>query len=190
MTRDDGRYEEMCRGRGGKNGGGSGNGQSRKEQNPDPGPVPEGCTRLWIGGLAYDATKDQVAAGLEEYGEVIGVQISTDKVTNESKGFGHVTFSESGACERAMQGAAKKRGVVVGTQLCRIDYATQRPSSFRGGTPVFSPAERVEKKPAVPATAEEQVHWKKAPTRSRNRGAVEAFAGSKATFADSDSDSD
>ena len=33
-----------------------------------------------------------------------------------------------------------------------------------------------------------EVHWKKAPTRSRNRGAVEDFQGAKVTFGGSDSD--
>jgi RNA recognition motif-containing protein len=168
----------------------------RPEQNSNPGPCPEGCTRLWIGGLPYDATKEDIIQALAEDGEVVSVHISTDKNTNESKGFGHVVFATEKECEDAMNRAARNKGVIVGTQTCRIDYATQRSWEKSRDDKSIGSSHNNSKDQLEP-TAPETVHWKKAPTRSRNRGAVENFKGAKMQFDDdsssdssSDSDSD
>ena len=129
------------------------------------GPVPDGCRRIWVGGLPYDATKRQIGAAFEECGEVTSVQISTDKLTGESKGFAHVEFASSDGVQAAVDMAVQEHGVIIGGNRTRIDYA--------------------EVKSAKPKTANdkgEALHWKDMPTRSRNRGALEQFAGKKVTF--------
>ena len=193
MSREDGRYEQMRYGFGGNGEGGSGNSYERKEkvrpeQDTNPGPCPEGCTRVWIGGLPYDASKEEIIAAFAASGVVLSVNISTDKETNESKGFGHVVFATEKECEHAMETAATNKGVVVGTQTCRIDYATQRrwekPRGGEGGESGNENSSAVggSSGSSGSSVAAGDVHWKKAPTRSRNRGAVEDFKGAKVQF--------
>jgi len=188
MSREDGRYEQMRYGFGGNNAESEGRREKvRPEQETNPGPCPEGCTRLWIGGLPYDATKEEIVSAFVASGVVLSVNISTDKETNESKGFGHVIFETEEECQQAMETAALNKGIVVGTQLCRIDYATQRrwekPRAEVGGG-----GNQGESSSGGASGEGTEVHWKKAPTRSRNRGAVEDFQGAKVTFGGSDSD--
>ena len=188
MSREDGRYEQMRYGFGGNNAESEGRREKvRPEQETNPGPCPEGCTRLWIGGLPYNATKEEIVSAFVASGVVLSVNVSTDKETNESKGFGHVIFETEEECQQAMETAALNKGIVVGTQLCRIDYATQRrwekPRAEVGGG-----GNQGESSSGGASGEGTEVHWKKAPTRSRNRGAVEDFQGAKVTFGGSDSD--
>ena len=157
---------------------------------------------LYKTGLPYDATKEQIVEAFADCGNVVSVQISTDKETGESKGFGHVVFTTEGECELAMMTAAENRGVTVNKQLCRIDYATQRrwekprdggDRSSGSGSGNGSGATVMAEKVHAGFRAGEFVDWKKAPTRSRNRGAVESFQGSKMKLdssSEDDSDSD
>ena len=201
MSREDGRYEQM------KYGFGDGAKEERREkvrpeQNPTPGPCPKGCTRLWIGGLPYDATKEQITGALSMCGEVVSVQISTDKETDESKGFGHVVFLNEIGCETAMMTAASNKGVLVGTQLCRVDYATQRSWEKPRDSSTSNKSDQYGERANATSTesgggvegAANGVHWKHDnKTRGRNRGAVEDFKGAKVKFEgsdDSSSDSD
>lgn len=150
--------------------------------------------------MPYDATKEQIVEAFADCGNVVSVQISTDKETGESKGFGHVVFTTEGECELAMMTAAENRGVTVNKQLCRIDYATQRRwekprdgGDRTSGSGSGSGDTVVAEKVHAGFRAGEFVDWKKAPTRSRNRGAVESFQGSKIKLdssSEDDSDSD
>jgi nucleolin len=197
MTREDGRYEQMVHGFGGKE---EKRERARPEQNLKPGPCPSGCTRVWIGGLPYDATKEQIVEAFADCGDVVSVQISTDKETGESKGFGHVVFATEEECELSMVTAAKNHGVTVNKQLCRIDYATQRSwerprggDRSNGGGAGEEGGDGAWSGGGGAVVAAEEVHWKKAPTRSRNRGKIESFQGSKVKLDssdDEDSDSD
>lgn len=51
--------------------------------------------KLYVGNLNYKATPDDVKNVFSEYGEVLKVQLITDKETGRLKGYGFVEFATS-----------------------------------------------------------------------------------------------
>ena len=49
--------------------------------------------KLFVGGLSYDATEDELREIFSAHGNLKDVHIATDKETGRSKGFAFVTFS-------------------------------------------------------------------------------------------------
>jgi RNA recognition motif-containing protein len=48
--------------------------------------------KLFIGGVSYDATEDDLREAFSAHGELKEVHIATDKETGRSKGFAFITF--------------------------------------------------------------------------------------------------
>ncbi len=64
--------------------------------------------KLFVGGLPYSSTEDELKDAFSQHGTVASVKIITDRDTNRSKGFGFVEFEnedEGKAAEKAMNGA-------------------------------------------------------------------------------------
>ena len=62
---------------------------------------------LFVGGLPFSTTEDELKAMFSEYGTVSGVKIPLDRETNRSRGFGFVEFEDEGegkAAEAALNG--------------------------------------------------------------------------------------
>ena len=51
-------------------------------------------SRLFVGGLNWRTTNDELRSKLEEYGPVTDVHIVTDRDTGDSRGFGFVTMAD------------------------------------------------------------------------------------------------
>jgi len=49
--------------------------------------------KLFVGGVSYDATEDELRETFSAHGELKEVHIATDRDTGRSKGFAFVTFS-------------------------------------------------------------------------------------------------
>ncbi len=67
-------------------------------------------TKLFIGGLAYSITTDDLKGMLANFGEVNSAQVITDRFTNQSKGFGFVEMQsdeEAQAAIKALDGSDK-----------------------------------------------------------------------------------
>jgi RNA recognition motif-containing protein len=65
------------------------------------------ATKLFVGGLAYTMTDDDLRNLFAEHGTVASAQIIVDRATNQSKGFGFVEMStddESNAAIAALNG--------------------------------------------------------------------------------------
>jgi len=58
---------------------------------------------VYVGGLAYQATADDVKAKFSEAGDVSQVNLITDRDTGRSKGFAFVTFSSSAGVDSAYE---------------------------------------------------------------------------------------
>ena len=88
------------------------------------------ATKLYVGNLPYSATEEQLRTVFAGAGEVVSVQIVTDKFTNKSRGFGFVTFADA-------ESAAKAREELNNSDLdgrsIRVDTATERPNRGGGG---------------------------------------------------------
>ena len=58
--------------------------------------------KLYVGNLNYATTETAVAAHFETIGEVVSVNLITDRMTGRSKGFAFVEMAEEGAAQEAI----------------------------------------------------------------------------------------
>jgi RNA recognition motif-containing protein len=58
---------------------------------------------LYVGGLAYRTTDDQLRQAFEEYGQVSSCTIIKDKMTGQSKGFAFVEMPEDAEARSAIE---------------------------------------------------------------------------------------
>ncbi|OGH12864.1 MAG: hypothetical protein A2776_00095 [Candidatus Levybacteria bacterium RIFCSPHIGHO2_01_FULL_40_10] len=59
--------------------------------------------KLFVAGLSYDMTDDQLAQAFAQFGTVVSAQIITDRMSGRSKGFGFVEMSTPEEAAAAMQ---------------------------------------------------------------------------------------
>ena len=59
-------------------------------------------SKLYIGGIPYTSTNDDLKAHFGAAGTVTSAQIIIDKMTNRSKGFGFVEMSSDAQAEKAI----------------------------------------------------------------------------------------
>jgi RNA recognition motif-containing protein len=59
-------------------------------------------SKLYVGGLVYSATEEQVNALFAPHGTVESVKVITDKFTGQSRGFGFVEMSTPEEAQRAI----------------------------------------------------------------------------------------
>lgn len=70
--------------------------QPRRE---DFGPV-----KLFVGGLSSETTTSDLRAAFAKFGELVDVAVINERATNQSRGFGFVTYASSTAAQAAIQG--------------------------------------------------------------------------------------
>ena len=58
---------------------------------------------LYVGGLSYETTEDELRQLFEQYGEVASAKIITDRETGRSKGFGFVEMAAQADAEEAIK---------------------------------------------------------------------------------------
>jgi len=88
--------------------------------------------KLYVGGLSYDTTEDQLREAFAKFGTVESATVIRDRDSDRSKGFGFVEMSSNSEAEKAMQGL---NGTVLDGREIRVDHAQERPErgSGRGG---------------------------------------------------------
>lgn len=59
--------------------------------------------RLFVGGLSYNITDDQLRDLFAKFGNVIDCKVIFDKFTNQSKGFGFVEMEKDEEADAAIQ---------------------------------------------------------------------------------------
>ncbi len=59
--------------------------------------------KLYIGGLPYSTTQDELKSAFEKAGEVSSATIIMDRMTGRSKGFGFVEFPNDADAEKAIE---------------------------------------------------------------------------------------
>lgn len=60
------------------------------------------ATKLFVGKLSFNTTDDSLRALFQQYGEVVSVQVITDRDTNQSKGFAFVEMKEQTEAQAAI----------------------------------------------------------------------------------------
>jgi RNA recognition motif-containing protein len=89
--------------------------------------------RLYVGGLPYQTTEQDLLDLFEQVGQVIQATVITDRETGRSKGFGFVEMSND---QEAQSAIAQLNGTLLGNRTITVNEARERQSTgsrgFRG----------------------------------------------------------
>lgn len=96
------------------------------------GEAKEPTANLFVGNLSWNVDEDWLSREFEEYGELAGVRIITDRDSGRSKGFGYVEFTKVEDAAKALEG---KTGAEVDGRGLRIDFSEGRQNKDANGTP-------------------------------------------------------
>lgn len=92
------------------------------------------AARLYVGNLSYGTTKETLEKTFSEYGEVVSVNIITDRQTGRPKGFAFVELSSP---EEAEAAKTALNGVDLDGRTVNVDNAREqeqrRPGGYGGG---------------------------------------------------------
>jgi hypothetical protein len=61
------------------------------------------AVKLFVGGLSSDTTSADLRASFAKFGELVDVAVINERATNQSRGFGFVTYATSTAAEAAIK---------------------------------------------------------------------------------------
>jgi RNA recognition motif-containing protein len=88
--------------------------------------------RLYVGGLPYQTTEDELINLFQQVGNVAQATIIIDRATGRSKGFG---FVEMGDAQEAQDAIARLNGTTLGNRTITVNEAQERPAGGgnRGG---------------------------------------------------------
>jgi nucleolin len=167
---------------------------NRTERVYDAPVKPEGeCYTIFIGNLSWSVDEDAIRSAFESCGTITSVRFATDRETGEFRGFGHVEFEEGDAAEKGVGMA----GMDIGGRPVRCDYAQSRGGGGKGGASPggkgkggkggFSPGGKG-KGGKGKGKGKGKGGKGKGDAPQRQSSSVQAFAGKKQTFGDSDSD--
>jgi len=82
--------------------------------------------KLYIGGIPYRTTEDEMRQAFEEAGTVSSVSIITDRMTGRSRGFGFVEMADEAAAQAAID---RWDGKEFGGRTLSVSFA--RPQADR-----------------------------------------------------------
>jgi RNA recognition motif-containing protein len=85
--------------------------------------------KLYVGNLSFNSTEDSIRTQFANFGEVINVNLITDRETGRLRGFGFVEMDDEGA-KAAIQGMNGKE--LDGRNL-KVNEAEDKPRSSGGG---------------------------------------------------------
>lgn len=86
-------------------------------------------TRLYVGNLSFNTTKESLESAFTAVGEVTDVHIVTDRESGQPRGFGFVTMGSASTAAAAIQ---KLDGSVVDGRPLRVNEAQERPQRSSG----------------------------------------------------------
>lgn len=86
--------------------------------------------RLYVGGLPYQTTEEELINLFQQVGNVATATIIIDRATGRSKGFG---FVEMGDSQEAQDAIARLNGTSLGNRTITVNEAQERPAGGGGG---------------------------------------------------------
>lgn len=87
-------------------------------------------TRLYVGNLSFNTTKDTIQAAFGEWGDVTDVHVVMDRDTGRPRGFAFVTM---GSPSEATQAISKMNGQMLDGRPLRVNEAEERQPRGGGG---------------------------------------------------------
>ena len=85
--------------------------------------------KLYVGNLSFNSTEDDIRTQFSNFGEVISVNLITDRETGRLRGFGFVEMDDEGA-NAAIQALDGKE---LGGRTLKVNEAQEKPRSGGGG---------------------------------------------------------
>jgi RNA recognition motif-containing protein len=82
-----------------------------------------GPVKLFVGGLSAETTTADLRAAFQKLGELVDVAVVTERATNQSRGFGFVTFASSTAADAAIK---QMNGVELDGRTIRVNRAEEQ----------------------------------------------------------------
>lgn len=91
-------------------------------------------TKLYVGGIPYRTTEDEMRTAFEEAGAVTSVSIISDRMTGRSRGFGFVEMADEAAAQAAIDRWDGKEfdGRMLSVSMAR-PQGDRPPRDARGG---------------------------------------------------------
>ena len=86
--------------------------------------------RLFIGGLSYTTTSEELKELFSKIGEVTTADVITDKFTNQGKGFAFVEFADDANADKAIK---ELNGTELGGRKIVVNEARPREERSSGG---------------------------------------------------------
>ena len=86
--------------------------------------------RLYVGGLPYQTTEQDLFDLFGQAGQVIEATIIMDRDTGRSKGFGFVEMSDEQGAQSAIE---RLNGTMLGNRTIKVNEARERPSTGSRG---------------------------------------------------------
>ncbi len=84
--------------------------------------------RLYVGGLPYQTTENDLVSLFEQAGGVASATVITDRETGRSKGFGFVEMNNTEDGQRAIE---HLNGTVLGNRTITVNEARERQAADR-----------------------------------------------------------
>ena len=84
--------------------------------------------RLYVGGLPYQTTENDLISLFEQIGPVSTATVITDRDTGRSKGFGFVDLANA---EDAQKAIAQLNGTILGERTIIVNEARERQATER-----------------------------------------------------------
>ncbi len=88
--------------------------------------------RLYVGGLPYQTTEQDLLDLFEQVGQVTNASVITDRATGRSKGFGFVEMSDDQEARSAIE---RLNGTSMGDRTIIVNEARERQSTGRERRP-------------------------------------------------------
>lgn len=86
----------------------------------------EPSNRLFVGGLAWAATDEDLKKAFEAFGQVTSAQVAIDKISGRSRGFGFVEFSTVEEATEAKEKVNTDENFMISGRRVNADFARQR----------------------------------------------------------------
>jgi RNA recognition motif-containing protein len=89
--------------------------------------------KIFVGGIAYDVTNEDLSSYFTQFGEVTQAQVKFDRATGRSRGFAFVEFATAEACKNALT----QREQTIKNKQVEVKPAKSRENKkvFVGGLP-------------------------------------------------------
>ena len=79
--------------------------------------------KLYVGGLSWNTDDHGLRLAFEQHGEIAEAKVITDRDTGRSRGFGFITFSESGDADDAIE---QMNGAELDGRTLNVNEAQER----------------------------------------------------------------